>query len=74
MTMAHTLTERMARLLAKAVFNEGRLGVPARSHYRRAADALDRRGLLSFHHSNGFLAFYDITDDGRAEHERRTAK
>lgn len=72
--MARPLTDRMARLLAQAAFNDGRLRVSARSHYRRAADALERRGLPRFDHGNSYLAYFDITDAGKAEHERRAAK
>ncbi len=54
-------------LLTYAVGNEGRLKVSARSHFRRSADALERRGLLTFVSSDGFLAYFDITDAGRAQ-------
>lgn len=72
--MARSLTDRQVMLLANAAANGGRLKVSARSQFRRAADALTRRGLLLFHHSDGYLAYFDITDAGRAEQERRAAE
>lgn len=54
-------------LLTNAAGNGGRVKVSARSHFRRSADALVRLGLLTFVYSDGFLAYFDITDAGRAK-------
>jgi hypothetical protein len=54
-------------LLNNAAGNGGRVKVSARSHFRRSADALVRRGLLVFVSGDSFLAYFDITDAGRAE-------
>jgi hypothetical protein len=57
-------------LLNNAVGNGGRVTVSARSHFRRSADALVRRGLLILDSANGYIATFEITPDGRVEYDR----
>lgn len=53
------LTDRQQRLLSNAQIN-GSLKVSASSMYRRAADALVRRGLLRFESADHYLAHYTL--------------
>lgn len=54
------LTDRQQRLLDNARI-DGKLKVSAHSMYRRAADALVRRGLLRFESADNHLAHYTPT-------------